>query len=212
VDPLKRLVKQLSRLPGIGERTATRLAFYILRAPESYAEQLAASIQEVKTKLKQCGSCAMLTEADPCAFCTDARRDETVIMVVAQPQDVLAIDRGGGFRGRYHVLHGLLSPLDGIGPNDLKLKPLLTRLEGVDEVILATSPNVEGDATALYLAGLLKPLGVQISRIASGVPIGGELEYADGVTLSRAIEGRHHTPRLTHRRERRHPKRRVPAK
>lgn len=190
MDPLKRLVKQLSKLPGIGERTATRLAFHILRAPEIYAEQLASAIVEIKTKLTHCGTCAMLTEEDPCSFCTDARRDETQLMVVAQPQDVLAIDRGGNFRGRYHVLHGLLSPLDGVGPDDLKIKGLLGRLQGVEEVILATSPSVEGDATALYLAGLLKPLGVQISRIASGVPIGGELEYADGVTLSRAIDGR----------------------
>lgn len=190
MDPLKRLVKQLAKLPGVGERTATRLAFHILRAPESYAEQLASAIVEIKTRLTHCGRCAMLTEEDPCAFCTDARRDDAQIMVVAQPQDVLAIDRGGGFRGRYHVLHGLLSPLDGVGPDDLKIKGLLARLGGVEEVILATSPSVEGDATALYLAGLLKPLGVRISRIASGVPIGGELEYADGVTLSRAIEGR----------------------
>lgn len=194
MDPLARLVKQLSKLPGIGERTAQRLAFHIMRAPETYAEQLAEAIREVRTRLVQCGRCSMLTEADPCHYCTDARRDNALVLVVATPQDVLAIERGGGYRGRYHVLHGLLSPLDGVGPDDLRIKELLARVGQTDdapeEVILATSPSVEGDATALYLARLLAPLGPRVTRIASGVPIGGELEYADSVTLSRAIEGR----------------------
>ena len=193
MDPLTKLVRQLSRLPGIGERTAMRLAFHILRSPEGYAEQLAEAIVELKSRLHHCGECCMLTEQDPCTYCSDSRRDGATIMVVATPQDVLAIDRGGNFRGRYHVLHGLLSPLDGVGPDSLKIKELLARLgagTAVREVILATSPSVEGDATALYLARLIKALGPAVSRIASGVPIGGELEYADGVTLHRSIEGR----------------------
>jgi recombination protein RecR len=190
-DPLARLVQQLARLPGIGEKTATRLAFHILRAPESYAQELARALVEVKQQLKQCSLCCQLTEADPCAICADARREPSLICVVAQPQDLMAIERTGAFRGKYHVLHGVLSPLDGVGPDDLRIQPLLTRLgSGVSEVIVATSPNVEGDATALYLARLIKPLGVKVSRIASGVPIGGDLEYADGVTLNRALEGR----------------------
>jgi recombination protein RecR len=191
-DPLSHLIRELARLPGIGEKTAARLAFHLLRAPESYAEELARAILEVKRKLRQCSVCFQLTEDDPCALCRDARRDATVICVVAQPQDLLAIERTGSFRGRYHVLHGVLSPLDGIGPDDLRIQPLLERLgrEAVSEVIVATSPNVEGDATALYLAKLVKPLGVKVTRIASGVPTGGDLEYADGVTLNRALDGR----------------------
>ena len=190
-DPLARLVQQLAKLPGVGEKTATRLAFHILRAPESYAQELARALVEVKQRLKQCSLCCQLTEVDPCALCTDARRDPALICVVAQPQDLMAIERTGAFRGKYHVLHGVLSPLDGVGPDDLRIQPLLARLAGgVGEVIVATSPNVEGDATALYLARLIKPLGVKVSRIASGVPIGGDLEYADGVTLNRALEGR----------------------
>ena len=190
-DPLARLVQQLAKLPGIGEKTATRLAFHILRAPESYAQELARALVEVKQQLKQCSLCCQLTEADPCAICADARREPSLICVVAQPQDLMAIERTGTFRGRYHVLHGVLSPLDGVGPDELRIQPLLARLTGgVTEVIVATSPNVEGDATALYLARLIKPLGVKVSRIASGVPIGGDLEYADGVTLNRALEGR----------------------
>jgi recombination protein RecR len=193
-DPLQRLVHELGKLPGIGERTATRLAFHILAAPETYAEQLSAAIREVKQKLRQCSHCCMLTETDPCTICADQRRDAATVMVVATPQDVLAVERSGSFRGRYHVLHGLLSPLDGIGPDELKIRELIGRCSSDDqkltEAILATSPSVEGDATALYLAKLLKPLGIEVSRIASGVPIGGELEFADGVTLHRAIEER----------------------
>ena len=191
-DPLAALIQQLARLPGVGEKTAARLAFHILRAPPSYAEELARAILELRQRLRQCSVCFQLTETDPCSICADDRRDGALLCVVASPQDLMAIERTGAFRGRYHVLHGVLSPLDGIGPDELRIQPLLGRLGGreVHEVILATSPNVEGDATALYLARLIKPLGIRVSRIASGVPIGGELEYADGVTLNRALEGR----------------------
>lgn len=192
-DPLALLIQRLAQLPGIGEKTAARLAFYILRAPDEYASDLARALLEVKQRLRHCSVCYNLTEADPCPICCDARRDVDLICVVAQPQDMMAIERTGGYRGRYHVLHGVLSPLDGIGPEQLYIKPLLARLGGeeqVNEVILATSPNVEGDATAMYLARLIKPLGLKVTRIASGVPIGGDLEFADGVTLGRAMEGR----------------------
>ena len=191
-DPIARLVQQLAKLPGIGEKTATRLAFFVLRAPESLARELAAALLDVKEKIRLCSTCLNLTEEDPCALCRDARRDAQLVCVVAHPTDLVAIERSGGFRGRYHVLHGVLSPLDGIGPDDIRLRELLTRLgDGtVREVIVATSPNVEGEATALYVSRVVKPLGVRVSRIASGVPMGGELEYADGVTISRALEGR----------------------
>ena len=191
-DPIARLVQQLAKLPGIGEKTATRLAFFVLRAPESLARELAAALLDVKEKIRLCSTCLNLTEEDPCALCRDARRDAQLVCVVAHPTDLVAIERSGGFRGRYHVLHGVLSPLDGIGPDDIRLRELLTRLgDGtVREVIVATSPNVEGEATALYVSRVVKPLGVRVSRIASGVPMGGELEYADGVTIRRAMEGR----------------------
>jgi recombination protein RecR len=191
-DPIQRLILRLGRLPGIGEKTATRLAFHILRAPEAQARELAQAILEVREKIRLCSVCCNLTEQDPCAICADARRDGTIVCVVAQPTDLLAIERSGQFHGRYHVLHGALSPLDGIGPDDLRIGDLLRRVgpEGVVEVILATSPNVEGEATAMYIARLLKPAGLKVTRIASGVPIGGELEYVDQVTLTRALEGR----------------------
>ena len=199
-SPIARLVQQLGKLPGIGEKTAARLAFHILRASPEDAAALAAAIAEVKQKIRFCSVCCDLTESDPCAVCRDARRDAGVVCVVAQPQDVVAIERTGGYRGRYHVLHGVLSPLDGIGPDDLRVTELLARCageggdsagdQGIREAILATSPSVEGEATAVYLAKLLRPLGVRATRIATGVPIGGELEYADQVTLARAIDGR----------------------
>jgi recombination protein RecR len=191
VDPIQRLILRLARLPGIGEKTATRLAFHVLRAPEAQARELAQAILEVREKIRLCSVCCTLTEDDPCAICSDARRDDAVICVVAQPTDLIAVERAGHFRGRYHVLHGVLSPLDGIGPDDLRIGELVRRLQaGAREVIVATSPNVEGEATAMYLAKLIKPLGVRVTRIASGVPIGGELEYVDQVTLTRALEGR----------------------
>jgi recombination protein RecR len=191
MDPIGRLVRELAKLPGVGEKTATRLAFYVLRAPDSYAHELAQALIEVKEKIRLCELCMNLTEHSPCALCTDARRDGTIICAVAHAPDLYAIERTGGFRGRYHVLHGVLSPLDGIGPDDLRIRELLGRLDsGVAELIIATSPNVEGEATALYLAKLVKALGVRVTRIASGVAVGGELEYADGVTIARALDAR----------------------
>jgi recombination protein RecR len=203
-DPIARLIHRLSRLPGIGEKSATRLAFHILRAPEAHARELATAILEVRERVRLCSVCCNLTEADPCELCASARRDAHTICVVGQPTDLIAIERGGSYRGMYHVLHGVLSPLDGIGPEDLRIAELVRRLgpgqaaspgtttdaTPVTEVILATSPNVEGEATAMYLARLIKPLGVKVTRIASGVPIGGELEYVDQVTLTRALDGR----------------------
>src|SRR5580765_1195470 len=202
-SPIARLVQQLGKLPGIGEKTAARLAFHILRASAEDAEALAAAITEVRQRIRFCSTCCDLTEADPCAICRDARRDGGLVCVVAQPQDVLAIERAGGYHGRYHVLHGVLSPLDGIGPDDLRVAELVRRCgagggaadgaggsEAVREAILATSTSVEGEATAVYLAKLLRPLGVRATRIATGVPMGGELEYADQLTLARAIDGR----------------------
>jgi recombination protein RecR len=201
-SPIARLVQQLAKLPGIGEKTAARLAFHILRASPEDAAALAAAIAEVRQKIRFCSVCCDLTENDPCSICRDARRDGGLVCVVAQPQDLVAIERAGGYRGRYHVLHGVLSPLDGIGPDDLRVAELLRRCAGppggegqgqgddVREVILATSPSVEGEATAVYLSKLLRPLGVRASRIATGVPMGGELEYADQLTLARAIDNR----------------------
>lgn len=197
-DPIARLVAQLSKLPGVGEKTATRLAFHVLRAPEAFARELAAALLDVKERIRLCSVCCNLTEDDPCALCRDPRRDARTVCVVAQPSDLVAIERTGGYRGRYHVLHGVLSPLDGVGPDDIRVRELLSRLSAgggadapaITEVIVATSPNVEGEATALYLSRVLKPLGVRVTRIASGVPIGGELEYADGVTISRALDAR----------------------
>lgn len=189
--PIARLVQQLGKLPGIGEKTAARLTFHILRASSEDAAALAAAITEVKQKIRFCAVCCDLTDRDPCAICSDARRETGVVCVVAQPQDVVAVERAAGFRGRYHVLHGVLSPLDGIGPDDLHIAELVKRCaSGVEEVIMATSPSVEGETTAMYIAKLVRPFGVKATRIATGVPMGGELEYADQVTLARAIHGR----------------------
>jgi recombination protein RecR len=189
---LARLIEQLTRLPGIGEKTASRLALHILRAEADYARALASAIVAVKEETRLCSRCFALTEADPCAICTDPERSGDVICVVEEPADLLAIERVREFRGRYHVLHGALAPLDGIGPDDLKIQPLLVRLreQPVREVILATNPTAEGEATALYLARLLKPLGLRVTRIAHGLPVGGDLEYADAMTVGRALEGR----------------------
>jgi recombination protein RecR len=191
-DPLNRLVASLARLPGIGEKTAQRLAFHILRAPAEYARELSAAIQEVKDKVHLCTHCFSLTEQDLCGFCRDDRRDERVVCVVENVADQMAIERTREFKGRYHVLHGVLSPLEGVGPDQLRIKELLARLnEGkIEEIIVATNPDVEGEATALYLTRLLKPMGLKVSRIAQGLPMGGDLEYADQATLARALTGR----------------------
>jgi recombination protein RecR len=190
--PIARLVVELAKLPGVGEKTAARLAFHILRAPAEDATALAAAITDLRAKIRLCSQCWDFTEADPCELCRDQRRESGLVCVVAHPQDVIAIERTGGYRGRYHVLHGVLSPLDGIGPEDLRIAELIRRCGGgeIREVIVATNPSVEGETTAIYLAKLLRPLGVRTSRIATGVPIGGELEYADRLTLARAIDGR----------------------
>jgi recombination protein RecR len=191
-DPLNRLVAQLAKLPGIGEKTAQRLAFHILRAPGEYAEELAASLREVKEKVHLCTRCFSLTDGELCNFCRDTRRDERTLCVVENFADLMALERTREFKGRYHVLHGVLSPLDGVGPDQLRIKELLTRLNDgkVEEVILATNPDVEGEATALYLTRLLKPAGIKVSRIAQGVPMGGDLEFADQATLARALSAR----------------------
>jgi len=187
-----RLVQQLTRLPGIGEKTAGRLAFWILRADREYAQALASAIVAVKDETRLCSVCFSLTEADPCPICTDPQRSAETICVVEEPPDLLAVERAREFRGRYHVLHGTLAPLDGVGPDELKIQPLITRLRdgAVREVILATNPTAEGEATALYLAKLIKPLGLRVTRIAHGVPVGGDLEYVDVMTVGRALEGR----------------------
>lgn len=191
-DPIARLTQLLARLPGVGERTAQRLTFFLLRAPPDYPRELADAIGRVVTEVRLCSRCCTLTPQDPCATCRDPRREARQLCVVESVQDQLAVERTREFRGHYHVLHGALSPLDGVGPEQLKLKELLARVghDEVDEVILATNPTVEGEATALYLSRLLKPLGLKVSRIAQGVPMGGDLEYADQVTLARALAGR----------------------
>ena len=191
-DPIARLVKELARLPGIGEKTAQRLAFHILKAGAGYAGDLAGAITGVVRDVRLCSSCQTLTDKDPCAICANPQRDARTICVVEGVPDLVALERTHEYRGRYHVLHGALSPLDGVGPSELKIRELLLRLEQapVDEVVLATNPDVEGEATALYLTKLLKPLGVKVTRIAQGVPMGGDLEYADQVTLARALSGR----------------------
>ncbi len=190
-DPIRRLVQELSRLPGIGEKTATRLAFHLVRGQRQNTLDLAQALVDVTDKIRLCSICMNMTEADPCAFCSDSQREPEVICVVATPSDLIAIDRGGHFRGRYHVLHGLLSPLEGIGPDDIRVAELIRRLAPpVREVIIATSPNVDGEATAMYVARAIKPLGVKVSRIATGLPVGGELEYSDQATIARALAGR----------------------
>ena len=192
-DPIRRLVQELARLPGIGEKTATRLAFHLLRGPKQQPRDLAQALLDVTEKIRLCSVCMNMTETDPCPTCTDSRRQPDVICVVASPSDQVAIDRGGHFRGRFHILHGLLSPLEGIGPDDLRIAELIRRLGAdppVAEVIIATSTSIEGEATAMYLARLLKPLGVKVSRIATGLPVGGELEYSDQATIARAMANR----------------------
>jgi recombination protein RecR len=190
-DPLVRLVEELQRLPGIGPKSAQRLAFFILRTPREQTERLVEAVREVKERVTYCSVCNNITDVDPCAYCSDQGRDQRVICVVEEPQNVSAVEKSREFKGVYHVLMGALSPLQGIGPDDLKIHGLLARVGGgASEVILATNPNVEGEATAIYLARLLKPLGVKVTRIAMGVPVGSDLEYTDEVTMHKAIEGR----------------------
>jgi recombination protein RecR len=191
-EPLTRLVEQLQRLPGIGAKGAQRLAFHVLKNPREDADRLCEAIRAVKERVTYCSVCNNITDTDPCVYCTGATRDTRVICVVEEPQNVTVVEKTQGFKGLYHVLMGALSPLHGVGPDDLKIKGLLARVAdgSVEEVILATNPTVEGEATALYLARLLKPLGVRVTRIAMGIPVGSDLEYADEVTMSRAMEGR----------------------
>ncbi len=191
-EPIERLIKRLAKLPGVGEKTAGRLALYILRCPKEEAMDLARSIVSVKEKITLCKVCCNLTDEDPCRICTSEKRDKESLCVVEEPGDLIALENGGEFKGCYHVLHGVISPLDGISPDDIKVKELLTRLKNgqVKEVIIATNPSTNGNATALYLANLIKPLGIQVTRIAQGIPMGGDIEYTDGVTLRKAMEGR----------------------
>jgi len=190
--PLARLIEEFYKLPGIGPKSAQRLAYYLLRMPAVEAHSLAQAIIEVKERVTLCSICQNVTEVDPCRICTSEQRDGAMICVVEEPLDILAIERSGSYKGMYHVLHGAISPMDGIGPEDLKVSELLNRLRrgDVTEIILATNPNLEGEATAMYLSRLLSPLGVRVTRLARGLPVGGDLEYADDVTLAKALEGR----------------------
>lgn len=192
IRPLAGLYDQLRRLPGVGSKTALRLAYHVMDMPEEDVKLLAQALLNAKSEIHYCRQCFNLTDAEVCEICRDGRRDHTVICVVEQPQDVAAMERSNGYQGLYHVLHGVLSPLDGIGPENLRIRELFQRLqqESVNEVILATNSNVEGEATATYLAQLLKPAGITVSRIAHGLPVGGNLEFADEITLSRALENR----------------------
>jgi recombination protein RecR len=190
--PIDHLIEALTKLPGVGRKTASRLTFHILRSSLSEAQELARAILDVKEKIHLCSVCFNLTDEDPCRICQNENRNREVLCVVEGANDLIAIENTGTFNGRYHVLHGTISPLDGVGPEDIKIRELMERLprEGVREVILATNPTVEGGATALYLTELIKPLGVKVMRIAYGIPMGGEIEYSDGMTLSKALEGR----------------------
>ena len=191
-DPLAKLIEQLQRLPGIGAKSAQRLAYHILKTPREDVDRLAEAMRDVKDRVTYCSTCSNITDVDPCYYCTSDARDQRTICVVEQPENVSAVEKTREFKGTYHVLMGALSPLQGVGPDDLKIKGLLERVAGgnVSEVILATNPNVEGEATAIYLARLLKPLGLRVTRIAMGVPVGSDLEYADEITMLRAMEGR----------------------
>ena len=191
-EPISRLIEGFHRLPGIGPKSAQRLAYHILRASEQEAEALATAILDVKRRIVLCSVCLNITERDPCAYCSDERRDRSIICAVEQPLDILAVERASGYRGLYHVLHGVLNPMDGIGPEDLRIRELLKRLDGGDvkEVIMATNPSLEGEATAMYVQRLITPLRVKVTRLARGLPSGADLEYTDDVTLARAFEGR----------------------
>ncbi len=191
-DAVQQVIDELGRLPGIGPKSAQRLAFHLMKVSVEDTSRLTVAIDEMKAKVRFCDRCFNLAEGDLCVVCTDDRRDASVLCVVEDPRDIVAVERTGEFRGRYHVLGGAISPIEGIGPDQLRVRELLVRLEpeGVEEVILATNPNIEGEATAMYLARLLAPLGMDVTRIASGLPVGGDLEYADELTLGRALEGR----------------------
>ncbi len=191
-EPINQLIKRLARLPGIGEKTASRLALHILRASREEARELAESIIAVKEKITLCSQCYNLTDVDPCKICGGGERDRSLLCVVEEPGDLIALENSGEFRGLYHVLHGVISPLDGVTPDDIKIQELLKRLEGgqVKEVILATNPTTNGNATALYLSKIISPLGIAVTRIAQGIPMGGDIEYTDEVTLKKAMEGR----------------------
>jgi recombination protein RecR len=190
--PVQALIDELGRLPGIGPKSAQRIAFHLLKVPADDAHRLAAAISEAKDKVRFCERCFNVSEAELCGYCSDDRRDSSIICVVEESRDIVSIEKTGEFRGRYHVLLGAMSPLEGIGPEQLKIRELLARLgpEGVEEVIVCTNPNTEGEVTAMYLGRALKPLGLKVTRIASGLPVGGDLEYADELTLGRALEGR----------------------
>lgn len=190
--PIARLIEEFAKMPGIGKRTAERLAYHILRLPREEVQSFSDALMAAKEQITFCPVCQSLTDCTPCEICSDARRNHSVICVVENPKDILAIEKTREFKGVYHVLHGVISPMDGIGPEDLKMKELLARIAGgeVSEVIMATNPTIEGEATAMYIAKLLHPLGVKVTRIAHGIPVGGDLEYADEVTLTRALEGR----------------------
>jgi recombination protein RecR len=190
--PVQDLIDEFGRLPGIGPKSAQRIAFYLLKVTKDDALRLARAIAEVKDKVRFCAQCFNVSEGDQCGICSDNRRDHTVVCVVEEPRDLVAVEKTGEFKGRYHVLQGAISPIEGVGPDQLRIRELLERIgaEGIDEVILCTNPNLEGEATALYLGRLLKPMGLKVTRIASGLPVGGDLEYADELTLGRALEGR----------------------
>jgi recombination protein RecR len=191
-EPIVRLVEAFHRLPGIGPKSAQRLAFHMLSVSRNEAEELASAIRDVKERIRFCSICLNITESDPCAFCADPARDDAIICVVEQPLDIVAIDRAAAFKGRYHVLHGSLNPMEGVGPEQIHVRELLARIQGgsVREVIMATNPSLEGEATAMYVHRLLGPLGVTVTRLARGLPSGADLEYTDDVTLARALEGR----------------------
>jgi recombination protein RecR len=191
-EPIQRLIEAFHRLPGIGPKSAQRLAYHILGTSEQDTAQLADALMEVKRRIRMCSVCVNITESDPCRYCNDIRRDRTVVCVVEQPLDVLAIERSGGFRGQYHVLHGVLNPMDGVGPEDIHVRELVIRLQAgeIQEVIMATNPSLEGEATAMYIQRLVGPAGVKVTRLARGLPSGADLEYTDDVTLARALEGR----------------------
>ena len=191
-EPINQLIRRLARFPGVGEKTASRLALYILRCSKEEAVDLAKSIINVKEKITLCAICYNLTDQNPCIICKDEKRDKEVVCIIEEPGDLMALEGSGEFRGGYHVLHGVISPLDGVNPDDIRIKELMERLKGdqIKEVIIATNPTTNGNATALYLSKLIKPLGVKVTRIAQGIPIGGDIEYTDEVTLRKALEGR----------------------